>query len=253
MDAGVVLAALDAACRSPDPQQQQRAMALLQEYEVAEGYVVCVAQLMAGGAFPVDKAECGLLALISMKNVVSRYWTARGATTSRFLAAHEKQAVKGFLLQQTCSVGAGVGPAAVFQDKRVAKQLAVLAAKVARMEWPGDWADLLPTLLHALQQQPQTQQQQAAPNRLLLPVTAAVVQELSTKTIPTARKAFADAAVQMFPALAEMWVGAAAPLLDALRRPSPTSGAAAAAAAGGGGGMDAKGRSHDDAPVVVLT
>ena len=191
-------------------------MLALQEYELAEGYVVCVVQLVAGAAFSLDKADCGLLALISVKNVVSRYWTARGATSSRFLAAHEKQAVKGFVLQQTCATGLQV--AAVFGDKRVAKQFAVLAAKVARMEWPGDWADLLPTLFHALQQS-------ASSNRLLLPVIAAVVHELSIKTIPAARRAFADAAVQMFSGLAEMWAAAVTQLLDALRRPGPAASA----------------------------
>ena len=198
-NADAIVAALDA-CLEGD----QNAMRMLQEFETMEGYVVCLIHLLVT-TIPVTKADSGLLAMISLKNVVNRYWVARGATSSRFLTVEEKKIVKSFLLLQACATA----PAMVLTDKRVAKQLAVILAKVARLEWPGDWQELLPTLFGAFQQAAsQSVYISIAPSmhdRLLLPSLLAVINELSTKHIPAAKKAFAEAAMQMFPEFAKAW------------------------------------------------
>ena len=205
MNPEIVFAALEGACYG-DGQTQQNAMRCLQDFEMIEGFVLCLMHLIET-VLPITKADCGLMAMISLKNVVSRYWVPRGATTSRFLNVEEKQRVKIFLLQQVCAILS----AAVLTDKRVGKQLIVVIAKVARLDWPNDWSDLLPTLFGTVQQTISSSSQTISAcstnhDRLLLPSLYSILNELSTKTIPAARKGFVDATTHMFPLLADMWI-----------------------------------------------
>ena len=205
MNPEILFATLEGACYG-DGQTQQNAMRCLQDFETIEGFVLCLIHLIEN-VIPATKADCGLLAMISLKNVINRYWVPRGATSSRFLNMEEKHRVKMFLLQQVCAISS----AAVLTATRVGKQLIVVIAKVARLDWPNDWSDLLPTLFGTVQQSISSSSLTISTSsnnhdRLLLPSLYSILNELSTKTILIARKGFVEATTQMFPHLADMWV-----------------------------------------------
>jgi len=82
-----------------------------------------------------NDADLRLSAIICLKRTMHRHWRPRRADQYT-LADDEKAGLKRFLL------GHMEEP-----EKRVAVQLAVVVADIARREWPGSWDELFPSLM----------------------------------------------------------------------------------------------------------
>jgi hypothetical protein len=189
MDASVIFSLLDTACYSPLPDLQQAAMKNLQDYEAIEGFVYSLTQIIESDQIPASKSNCRLLAVITLKNVVSRCWKTRGSTVL-LVSSNEKYGLKEFILRRSLSTE---------NEKGVLTQLIVLMSNIARIDWPNEWVELLPSLFKTVQLNGDNQ------NDAIL-YFEAVLEELSGKSIPNARNTFNDSAVHMFPYFASKWL-----------------------------------------------
>jgi Importin-beta N-terminal domain len=200
MNTSKVFGVLNAACYSLDTNERQSAMKVLQNLEDSEGSIFALIDIIETENFPQDQSDCKLLSVITLKNIANRCWNSR-ATTTRSLVTEEKIYIKRFLLN--VAVGKSKLTLDTMQDRKVLSQLTLLAAKVARSDWPAEWPELMPTLVESIDSVSQY------PARLLVTMSflEAVLSELSTKTIPVAKKTFTDASVQLFPLLAHIWAG----------------------------------------------
>ena len=93
MDAGAVFSVLESACYSQVSTAQQAAMISLQEYEIVDGFATCLMQIIDSDQIPDTQLDCRLLAVITLKNVISRCWKSRGSTV-HLLNANEKSGRK---------------------------------------------------------------------------------------------------------------------------------------------------------------
>ena len=193
MDAGVVFSVLESACYSQVSTAQQAAMISLQEYEIVDGFATCLMQIIDSDQIPDTKLDCRLLAVITLKNVVSRCWKSRGSTV-HLLNANEKAYVKDFAIKRSLRKE---------RDQRVLIQLSVLIAEVAKMEWPTDWPQLLPSLFDDVKSGEVETAFSSSSSNDAITLFYSVLQELSTKTISNARNEFKNSAIFMFPHFAK--------------------------------------------------
>jgi hypothetical protein len=187
VDVGMVSAMLDQALFSHNVEHQQHAMRAIQEYEQCEGYVASLVQIVQNVAHYNKDAR--LLAIISLKNMVGRCWTSRGSA-ARLISQEEKRCLRQFTLNYF-----------VEPNKKISIQLAALTAKMGRYDWPAQWPDLLPTLFRMVQSQDSWLVQKRA-----MYTMHEVLQELSEKALPQARRAFLEASIEMFPVMAPLWL-----------------------------------------------
>ena len=85
-----------------------------------------------------NESDLRLSAIINLKRTLQRHWKPRSAHTYT-LGDDEKSRLKAFLL------GHMEEP-----EKKVAVQLAVVVADVARREWPSTWDELFPSLMSTI-------------------------------------------------------------------------------------------------------
>ncbi|CAM9359189.1 unnamed protein product [Phaeothamnion confervicola] len=199
---------------SPLLEVRQPAEALLSACEEVPGFSDV---LVAIAATETATADARIAAVILLKKLVHARWRQRGGR-ARNVAPEEKQRVRAFLLVQLSE-----------PDPRVAAQLAVLAAKVARADWPREWPDLFPTLVEGASSSNNALRQ--ARSLLLLQQT---LKELTTKRIGLDRMAFVRACADMFAPLRVVWL-ALLPVLAQAAGPVSTSTTTAAAGARGSG------------------
>ena len=89
------------------------------------------------------------------------------------------------------------------RDQRVLTQLSVLIAEVAKMEWPTDWPQLLPSLFDDVKSGDVETAFSSSNSNDAITLFYSVLQELSTKTISNARNEFKNSAIFMFPYFAK--------------------------------------------------
>ncbi|CAI5519557.1 unnamed protein product, partial [Closterium sp. Naga37s-1] len=169
-----------------------------------------------------QKGGARWLAAIYFKNSINRYWRARRETQG--ISDEEKPLLRARLLELV-----------VDENSQVAVQLAVLIAKIARIDYPREWSELFPTLLQKLQSQDPLLTQRA------YLVLNHVLKELSTKRLSVDQRTFAQVTSQLFEPTWAHWVRDTGSLLQGLNSlesggSDPAAAAAAAAAAAGAAG-----------------
>ncbi|CAI7934569.1 unnamed protein product, partial [Closterium sp. NIES-54] len=165
-----------------------------------------------------QKGGARWLAAIYFKNSINRYWRARRETQG--ISDEEKPLLRARLLELVAD-----------ENSQVAVQLAVLIAKIARIDYPREWSELFPTLLQKLQSQDPLLTQRA------YLVLNHVLKELSTKRLSVDQRTFAQVTSQLFEPTWAHWVRDTGSLLQGLNSlESGGSDPAAAAAAGAAGG-----------------
>jgi hypothetical protein len=190
MNLDYVLNVFEAACGSAGSNivtiaQQQEAMKAIESFEGLDGFSMALIQIASANSL---RPDCRLLAMVMLKNIVHKRWlSTRGGKLSP-LAAEEKSAIKYFLSQSNSE-----------EDKRILSQFSVLIAKVARHDWPGEWADLFPVLFNHLQS---TESKTIRYNALISLLE--VVSELSTKSLSFAKTSYSALCSQLFPLLSSM-------------------------------------------------
>ena len=169
---------------------QQEAMKKLQSFEGQPGYIEALCGILSVHA--TSREDIRLMAVISLKNVVGRYWSSgRGETSSnsRTTSYEEKVGLRAFLLQQMDE-----------PNRKVFLQISALTAKVARAEWPDQWPELLPALFDEIVVEEPTNKSIHA-----MYVLDEVLQELKSKQLPGPRKALIAASLAAFPKLMHLW------------------------------------------------
>ena len=189
----MVFSVLESACYSQVSTVQQKAMTNLQEFESVDGFVSSLIQIIDAEQIPDCKLDCRLLAVITLKNVVSRCWKSRGSTV-HLLNSTEKLFLKDFTLKRALGKE---------KDSRVLTQLSVLMAEVAKAEWPADWPQLLPSLFTDLKSASTENVYSSSDTNDAMVLFYSVLQELSMKAISSAKLEFKNSAIFMFPYFAK--------------------------------------------------
>lgn len=131
----IVLETLSQAC-SQDAGVLKPAEQKLHQWETEPGFYSILTDIFCNHT--ID-ANVRWLAALYCKNGVDRYWRK---TAPNAISEEEKEAIKKRLVSDFREP--------VPQPKQIATQIAVLTAKVARLDCPRNWDSLLPTLLAAV-------------------------------------------------------------------------------------------------------
>jgi len=209
-DVSAVLACLQAVLR-PGP-DQKAAEAVLTSLEGRPGFCSCLAEVIGSGAAQQGQQQhdhsARWLASVHFKNTVLRHWRTGLGPPEK---AHLRGAVLGLIGQE---------------DNQIAIQVAVVLAKMARVDYPAEWPHLFHSLLALLRPAPpeagsaplappppassssssssSRQQQQLTARRVYL-VLHHLLKELSSKRLPADQRAFHDVATLLLPFLWAQW------------------------------------------------
>eukprot|EP01104_Vermistella_antarctica_P000365 TRINITY_DN1044_c0_g1_i1.p1 TRINITY_DN1044_c0_g1~~TRINITY_DN1044_c0_g1_i1.p1 ORF type:complete len:982 (-),score=189.66 TRINITY_DN1044_c0_g1_i1:32-2977(-) len=129
-----------------------------------------------------------LVAAIHFKNIVNKYWRTRREAGS--LCEEEKHTIRSKLLALINE-----------EDEHIASMVALLISKVARLDYPQKWPDILPQLLDAVQ---------SAGHGTLLQLRALqtlryTIQSLSSRRLADCRIQFMEITPRIFEYLGEFW------------------------------------------------
>lgn len=125
------------------------------------------------------------LAVLYFKNGVDRYWRK---TAPNAISEEEKSQIRCGLLHNLRE-----------PVSQVATQLAVLIAKIARVDCPREWPNLLPSLFEAVKSN-----DDIVRHRSLLTLHH-VIKQLASKRLLADRRTFQELTNQMFSFLLELW------------------------------------------------
>lgn len=183
----MVLQALQLAC-SQDTVQLKQAETKLAEWEIEPGFYTMLLQVFSNQTVDVNVRW---MAAVYFKNGVNKYWrrNVQKWVTAQFRATFLWKATFFFFcseIQLTEKTQIRVALISSFREPvpQIAVQIAALIAKIARLDCPKDWPELIPTLIEAVQTTTAVEQ-----HRCLL-VLQHVVKALSTKRLMSDRKVF---------------------------------------------------------------
>lgn len=128
----------------PEPHLREPAEQFLTDQATTPGFLTRL-QALATCPAEIDPAVREL-AVICFKNSVIKRWPQRSPP----IAEMEKAQLRAGLLQAIATVPA-----------KLAQQLILAVARIARHDWPDNWPELMPQLLTALQQS-------SSPDQMLL-------------------------------------------------------------------------------------
>mmetsp|Transcript_37371 Transcript_37371/g.61947 ORF Transcript_37371/g.61947 Transcript_37371/m.61947 type:complete len:675 (-) Transcript_37371:1058-3082(-) len=201
MDIGALSGILQQAL-SHEERVRKPAEALLQSWEPHPGYCSCLLEIILNRG--ID-SNARWLAAVMLKNTVQRHWQKR---ISGGITDEEKNHIRVRLFQ-------------TFEEDndRIAVQVALVFAKIARVDYPQYWDNLLPSLLEKIQSASPVQS-----NRALLTLHH-VLKELATKRLTADQRRFQQLAPQLFQYFVNQWFARMDALLSALAGviSSPTS------------------------------
>lgn len=82
----------------------------------------------------------------------------------------------------------------------------MIVSRIARLDYPRDWPDLLSTLVQSMQSQISDPDQARLVHRRVLETLGEVLSELSTRLLSAGRKQFAEVAPNIFQAVAQIYI-----------------------------------------------
>jgi len=203
MDAPVAATAvfdvLMKAC-SQDASVLKPAESLLKQWETQPGFYSILASVFTRRDVDVSVRW---LAVLYFKNGVDRYWR-RNAPSA--ISEDEKESLRQKLT-------------ADFSEpiNQIAVQLSVLIGKIARLDCPRSWPQLIPVLLEAIQVTDPLSQQRA------LQTLYSVIKSLASRRLPADRKVFEDLTRNMFGYIFELWEANNGAFSDSLRLQDATA------------------------------
>lgn len=154
----------------------------LSEWETQPGFYSILLNIFSNHSVDVNVRW---LAVLYFKNGIDRYWRK---TAPNAISEQEKERVRHSLISN-------------FQEpvNQVATQLAVLISKIARLDCPKEWNELIPTLLTAVKSDNKIVQ-----HRALLTLYH-VVKALSSKRLAGDRRLFQELTVNVFNFILNLW------------------------------------------------
>lgn len=177
----VVLQTLSDACSQNasvlKPAEQQ-----LKDWETQPGFYSTLSSIFCN--YEID-ANVRWLAVLYCKNGVDRYWRK---TAPSAIPEGEREVIKSRLVS-------------TFREPmpQIATQIAVLIAKIARLDCPHQWDVLVPTLLQAVRCNDVLVQQRG------LLVLHHVIKTLASKRLAPDRKLFESLTLDIFSYVAHLW------------------------------------------------
>ncbi|XP_075209818.1 importin-11-like [Lycorma delicatula] len=167
---------------SQNPNVLKPAESKLREWETHPGFYTILMDVFSN--YNVD-VNIRWMAILCLKNGVDRYWRK---STINAISDAEKNSLRNSLLNS-------------FREpvNQIATQLAVLIAKIARLDCPREWSELIPVLLNGSQNTDPLIQ-----HRVLL-ILQQVIKLLSSKRLIGDRRMFQDLTASIFPFILEQW------------------------------------------------
>ena len=138
VDSAAICAALEA-CLSMNESDRKPAEQLLRDAEGTPGFCTLLLQIATSGEV---SEQIRKLAMLAAKNALGRTWSQSRDPRAPSIAEDEKATLREAVVGAVCSP-------AVKGD--MALQLALIAAKIARFDFPRRWPTLLPALAAGLQ------------------------------------------------------------------------------------------------------
>ncbi|CAL8468538.1 g8078 [Coccomyxa elongata] len=179
---------------SPDINVQKAAESTLKSLEGRQGFCSCLAEII--GSKDVDHSA-RWLATIHFKNSINRHWRLRPGQGG--ISDQEKSHLRTKLLSLIDQ-----------EDNQIAVQVAVVFAKVARIDYPRQWQSVFADLI-ALMQSGRT----LTVRRVYL-VLHHILKELSSKRLTSDQKNFADVTKLLYDSYWNQWLADTTTLLQVL-------------------------------------
>ncbi|XP_053557296.1 importin-11 [Bombina bombina] len=178
---GVVLQVLTQAS-SQDSTVLKPAEEQLKQWEIQPGFYTVLLNIFTNHSLDVNVRW---LAVLYFKNGIERYWRR---VAPHALSEDEKSTLRAGLISN-------------FNEpvNQIATQIAVLIAKVARLDCPKQWPELIPVLIESVKVQDELRQHRA------LLTFYHVTKTLASKRLATDRKLFQDLATQIYSFACSLW------------------------------------------------
>ncbi|XP_030373998.1 importin-11 [Scaptodrosophila lebanonensis] len=189
------------AATNPNPEIVQKAEAQLSQWEIEPGFFPTIARLSmklsSGGGenatsnIASDEVNVRWMAAVYLKNGIERYWRPN---SRQELSAEQKQQIRDVLLQHYDAEDV----------PQVALQVAVLLGRIARIDYPRFWPDLMPALMKQLQAC--GNDGSAERQRRILLALHYVIKALASRRLMAEKRAFEELGSQIFSYLAwDIW------------------------------------------------
>ena len=159
--------------------------------ETQDGFT---SHLLALGACLDLDAQTRWLAVMYLKNQVVRFWQRRTGVPYE-ISTDEKATIRS-----------GCLPLSLDADQKIATHAALAVARIVRFDYPRVWADVMPTIAAAVEQNMPAQP--LGDNSAGMQVTRVLhycLKELSTKRLVHDRKAFFQVAPAFLSLMLEFW------------------------------------------------
>ncbi|CAO0796255.1 unnamed protein product [Mucor circinelloides] len=175
---------------SQDYTRMRQAEQLLKEWENSPSFFATLQDIFYDRSVDHDIRT---LSGIYLKNGIDRFWRR---TAKNPILPEEKKAIRERLLQ--------------FIDepsKKLTAQNAVIVSRIARLDYPRDWPDLLTNLVQSMEAA-STHNADSAHliHARVLETLSEVLQELSTRLLSAGRRQFAEISPTIFQAVAQIYV-----------------------------------------------
>ncbi|CAK9150403.1 unnamed protein product [Ilex paraguariensis] len=170
---------------SRDESVRKPAEAALAQSECRPGFCSCLMEVITAKDLAAQ-VDVRLLASVYFKNSINRYW--RNRRDSSGISVEEKIHLRQKLLSHLRE-----------DNYQIALTLAVLISKIARIDYPRDWPELVSTLAQQLQSA------DILTSHRIFMVLFRTLKELSTKRLTSDQRTFAEISSQFFDYSWHLW------------------------------------------------
>ncbi|KAK4268564.1 hypothetical protein QN277_025205 [Acacia crassicarpa] len=170
---------------SSDRSIRQPAEDALSQSESRPGFCSCLMEVITAKDL-ASQVDVRLMASVYFKNSVNRYWRHRRDSSG--ITNEEKIHLRQKLLLHLRE-----------ENDQIAKMLAVLISKIARIDYPKEWPDIFSVLAHRLQSA-----DVLASHRIFM-ILFRTLKELSTKRLTSDQKNFAEISSHFFDYCWRLW------------------------------------------------
>ncbi|KAI0109080.1 putative importin 11 [Nemania sp. FL0031] len=177
---------LQSATSSQDHHKRQAAEQQLSSWQGHKDYHSTLQAVFLDHSLP---REIRFLAIIQLKNGIDNCWRAR--TRGNVIQPPEKQIIRSNLLRGSLQE----------RDTQLALHNAIVIAKIVRIDFPGEWPDVLDNLIAQLRALRDDDQSLSGALLILL----RIVKELGTARLMRSQKALQDTTPVLVQALAEIY------------------------------------------------
>ncbi|XP_050322482.1 importin-11 [Bactrocera neohumeralis] len=185
------------AATDPNHEVVLKAEAQLAEWETQPGFFSTLARFAMHGGNDIEQHQFHIdlnvrwMAAVYLKNGINKYWR-RNARNE--LPNEEKQQIRQVLLKNFSTEPV----------PQVALQIAVLIARIARIDCPRDWPELIPQLVKQLQMCAQSDGDAGEQQRVLL-ILHHVIKALASRRMMAEKRVFEELAGNLFVYMQELW------------------------------------------------